>query len=78
MSSAGFRLDRCEQVAAHKLTILAGSRPLAEETRTTRRIRRVVVESFRSDGLNVRSDMVAIYWGRSRVRVHVGVLESEA
>lgn len=75
MISVGFHLDRHEKVKEHHLCILAGSRPLAEETRSTRRIRREIVQSFRSEGMCVRSDMVAVYWGQGRVRVHVGVLE---
>jgi len=78
MSSAGFRLDRYEHIPEHRIGVLAGSRPLAEEPRTTRRIRRAVVRSFQREGLVVRSDMVAVYWGQTRVRVHLGILEPEA
>lgn len=76
MTSAGFQLDRCEHVPTHVLTILAGSRPLADENRSTLRIRRAIVHSFQHEGLRVRTDMVAVHWGRSRVRVHVAVLEA--
>lgn len=75
MISAGFRLDRCEQVPTHDLTILAGSRPLAEEPRTTQNIRRAVARSFRHEGFNVRTDMIAVYWSQTRVRIHLAVLE---
>ena len=56
--------------------MLAGSRPLVEEPRTTRRIRKAMVRTFQDQGFNVRPDMVAIYWGRSQVRVHIAILES--
>lgn len=77
MTSAGLRLDRCEHVPTHALTMLAGFRPLAEETRAAKRIRKAVVQSFRHEGLAIRCDIIAVYWGRSRVRVHVGVLEPQ-
>jgi hypothetical protein len=75
MANAGFRLDRTERIFDHRLTILLGSRAIPEEPRKTRHIRRAVVRSFRQGGFGVRSDLVSVYWGRTRVRVHVGLLE---
>jgi hypothetical protein len=73
---AGFRLERTEHVPEHRMTILKGSRPLVEEPRTTRRIKQAILTSFQHEGLRVRSDLVSIYWGQTRVWVHIAVLEN--
>jgi hypothetical protein len=75
MAVAGFHMERCEHIPEHCLTVLAGSCQMLDELRTTRRIKKAILRSFRHEGFSVRGDMVAIYRGRTRVQVHVAILE---
>lgn len=76
MDNAGFKLERIEHVAQHGMTILKGSRPLIQETRTTRRIKKALLHSFQEGGFSLRLDMIGIDRARTQVRVHVAVFET--
>jgi hypothetical protein len=76
MASVGFTLVRTEHIPQHRLTLLDASRPLAQEFRLTRNIRKSIVRTFQGQGFDVRTGLVAVYWGRNWVRIHVGVLQA--
>jgi hypothetical protein len=75
MDNAGFRLERTEHIPQHGMTLVVGVGGIAQELRTTRRIKKEVLRSFQDRGFNVRNDMIDVDRG-SAVRVHVAVLET--